>query len=151
MKQEIERKFRLLGPPPPDLLHTHAQLSQGYLPSGMRVRRTPQQIYLCMKSEGDLSRQEWEVPIPIWVWASIWPHTEGRRLEKTRYLISWGGYLLEVDQYHDSLEGLWTMECEFESKDDAKLFVLPPWAQDAEEVTYDIRYRNAVLAQDGLP
>jgi CYTH domain-containing protein len=148
---EIERKYRLLRPPAPELLGEGEAIAQGYLPAGIRIRRIGSRCFLTLKSEGDLAREEWEVPLPEWAFTQLWPETRGRRLEKRRYRVPHGSSTLDVDEYSGALAGLWTLECEVASLEEAEAFALPGWAADAEEVTRDARYRNAVLAERGLP
>ena len=148
---EIERKFRLRRGPGRELLDAGVAIAQGYLPAGLRIRRKGSAFFLTLKSEGDLVREEWEVPLPEWAFAQLWPETAGRRLEKYRYHVAHERWTLEVDEYAGPLVGLWTLECEFASVEEAERFTLPAWASDAEDVTRDERYRNAVLAERGLP
>lgn len=148
---EIERKYRLPAVPPRELLGEGVAIAQGYLQAGLRIRRKGSACFLTLKSEGDLVREEWEVAMPEWAFLALWPETAGRRLEKRRYLVRDGRFTLEVDEYGGPLAGLWTLECEFASVEEAARFTLPGWVQGAEEVTHDERYRNAVLAARGLP
>jgi CYTH domain-containing protein len=148
---EIERKFLLHGPPDHGLLGRGESIAQGYLPLGLRLRRKGERHYVTLKSEGTLSREEWETELPPWAFAQLWPATEKRRLEKTRYEVAHGDLTLEIDEYHGRLAGLWTLECEFASEAEAHAFTLPAWAADATDVTEDMRYRNASLAVFGLP
>jgi CYTH domain-containing protein len=148
---EIERKFVLAGPPPSELLGAGVEIAQGYLPERLRIRRKGERCYITLKSEGGLAREEWETELPAWAFAQLWPHTDGRRLEKRRYALAHAGRTLEVDRYGGRLEGLWTLECEAACVEEARAFTLPAWASGAREVTEDPRYRNAVLAERGLP
>ena len=118
---------------------------------GLRLRRMGQRHFLTLKGEGGLCRKEWETEIPAWVFEQLWPLTEKKRLEKTRYRIAWGNRTLEVDEYHGPLAGLWTVECEFASEEEARAFVLPEWLPGARDVTLDPAYRNSSLAFFGLP
>ena len=80
----------------------------------------------------------------------LWPLTEGRRIEKTRYEIEAdGGLTIELDVYAGALTGLVVAEVEFASEEDADGFAAPAWLGD--EVTDDPRYKNQRLACDGAP
>jgi len=68
---------------------------------------------------------------------------------KTRHRFGLGGHTVELDVFHDELDGLVVAEVEFDSSDALRSFEPPPWFDD--EVTDDRRYRNASLAVDGRP
>jgi len=81
---------------------------------------------------------------------ALWPLTEGRRIEKTRYEISAGQRLMiELDVYGGGLEGLVVAEVEFPTRAEAEAFDAPPWF--GPDVTDDERYKNQRLATAGLP
>jgi adenylate cyclase len=80
----------------------------------------------------------------------LWPLTEGRRIEKTRYEIPGeDGSTIELDVYDGALDGLVVAEVEFDSEDAADRFAGPDWL--GEEVTDDKRYKNQRLACEGRP
>jgi CYTH domain-containing protein len=70
---------------------------------------------------------------------------------KTRHLITYGDYELELDIYSGDLQGMITLECEFPSREEARSFTLPPVFSQALEVTDDFRYKNKYLAEQGMP
>jgi CYTH domain-containing protein len=70
---------------------------------------------------------------------------------KNRYRIQYGGWILELDEYTDSLAGLVILEVEFKSEEEATAFILPDWATSALEVTTDKCYKNKNLALHGAP
>ncbi|MBI5480810.1 MAG: CYTH domain-containing protein [Deltaproteobacteria bacterium] len=148
---EIERKFVLREVPERARLGPGVAIAQGYLQSGLRLRRKGDRYYLTLKGAGALSHEEWETEMPAWAFARLWPLTAQRRLEKTRYEVPEGPHTLEVDEYHGRLAGLWTLECEFSSEAEAGAFSLPAWAASALDVTADYSYRNSNLAVCGLP
>ena len=110
---------------------------------------------ITVKEDGNLAREEWEKELPEWAFNIVWPNTKGARVHKTRHFVHYvndfGVYLLEIDDYKKSLEGLIRLECEFKTVEAATDFVLPAWAEDAVEVTNDPRYKNKNLAVHGLP
>jgi adenylate cyclase len=81
----------------------------------------------------------------------LWPLTEGRRIEKVRYLVpaEAPGLVIEVDVYDGALAGLVVAEVEFAGEADAEAFVPPAWL--GREVTGDARFKNQRLAVDGPP
>ena len=153
---EIERKFLVQPTHLPDNIdrYPHDLIQQGYLAvtsegGEVRVRRKGDRGYLTVKSGGDLQRSEHEVELTPQQFQQLWPATEGRRLEKTRYLIRHGDHLIELDVYHASLTGLSTAEVEFTSIEASQSFQPPAWF--FREVTQDSRYKNRNLALHGRP
>ena len=151
---EIERKF-LVEQPPPDLdACPHGEIEQGYVALDgeveVRVRRYGDQAFLTIKSGGDRVRLEEEFEIDPRRFRALWSLTEGRRIQKTRYLIpAMGGLRIELDVYQGTLAGLLTAEIEFDSSAAAAAFTPPEWL--GADVTDDPRYKNKRLATEGLP
>ena len=142
--------------PPGDLDRWPATpIEQGYLAIGddgteVRVRRRAGQATLTVKSGATRARVEEELDIELERFERLWPLTEGRRIEKTRYEIAAdGGLTIELDVYGGALDGLVVAEVEFASEDDADAFAPPSWI--GREVTEDKRYKNQRLACDGAP
>jgi adenylate cyclase len=152
---EIERKFVLASPPPGLGEHPHARIEQGYValdPNGteVRVRRKGDARTLTIKSGAGLKRTERESALDEAAFEDLWPLTEGRRVNKTRYDVPLPeGLKAEVDVYDGALEGLVTAEVEFGDEQQAGAFDPPDWLGD--EVTGDKRYANRTLATDGAP
>lgn len=145
---EIERKFLVTTFPDGEL---HAvSLHQGYLTTPtdsaeLRLRQQGTEYFMTLKSEGGLSRQEYEIQIDVTQFEMLWPATEGRRVEKTRYSGKLpDGQLFELDVFAGYLSPLMLVEVEFLSEDAAQAFIPPPWF--GEEVTEDKRYKNKALA-----
>ena len=149
--QEIERKWLVRDLPSLQEL-PREQIIQGYLAissdgTEVRIRRKGEKFFQTVKSQGGLARDEVEVEISQDQFRALWPATEGRRLEKTRYALEWSGYQLEIDVYQGSLAELVVVELEFESAEESKRFSPPAWF--GEEVTEDKRYKNSSLALNG--
>jgi CYTH domain-containing protein len=116
----------------------------------VRVRRRGDQAYLTVKAGAGRVRVEEEIEIESDRFERLWPLTEGRRIEKTRYEVDGdGGHLIEVDVYTGDLDGLVTAEVEFDSEEAADAFEPPAWL--GEDVTEDLRYKNQRLARSGAP
>jgi CYTH domain-containing protein len=96
-----------------------------------------------------MSRVEVELPVDRDEAESLWPHTAGRRLEKVRYEVPVDGGVAEVDRYGGELEGLWTVEVEFDDESAAAAFTAPAWF--GAEVTTTAGWSNAALARHGRP
>jgi adenylate cyclase len=151
---EIERKFRVDQLPEAGSLTASASIDQGYLAVGsdgteVRIRRKGDRFYQTVKRGEGLSRLQTEVTLSGEQFEAMWPHTEGRRVEKTRYEIPYGGHVIELDVFHGALEGLIIAEVEFESAEQSAGFEPPEWF--GEEVTDDGRYQNRNLALHGRP
>ena len=152
---EIERKF--LPATPPDGLERYPseRLEQGYLAidgdrAEVRLRRAGGRARLTIKGSGTRTRIEEELRLDDGQFESLWPLTEGRRIEKRRYRIPLAAQLTaELDVYEGALAGLLTVEVEFASEHESSQFVAPPWF--GAEVTDDGRYKNKRLATDGRP
>lgn len=146
--KEIERKFLVKGPVPGDL--TSEPIRQGYVTvasdsAEVRLRRKGDACFLTVKSEGGLVRDEYEIAIGGPEFETLWPLTEGRRVEKTRHRGKLaGGLEFELDVFEGHLAPLVLVEVEFPSKAAADTFVPPEWF--GREVTEDKRYRNSALA-----
>jgi CYTH domain-containing protein len=153
--QELERKFALSAIPFELSDYPASEIRQGYLaidPDGseVRVRRRGERCSLTVKRGAGLSRDEEELDLGEDGFGRLWPLTEGRRVEKTRYEIPAADDLLvELDVYAGALEGLITAEIEFVSEAEAERFQAPDWL--GREVTEDPAYKNRRLASDGLP
>jgi adenylate cyclase len=150
---EIEKKY-LLSELPKIRMNSEDTIKQGYIFTSngeMRVRQKGNRFFLTVKSDGNLTRQEWEEEIPAWVFETLWLQTEGRRVEKTRFSISFNTTVLEFDEYYGELEGLFTLECEFANEQAAGQFTLPEWVENAVDITANKAYKNKNLAVVGLP
>lgn len=151
---EIERKF-LVEQTPGDLWEFSWQaIRQGYLVIGSdsseaRLRDRENIHTITVKTKGDLVRGEWETPINNEQFDTLWPATEGKRIEKTRFSIPYLQNIVELDVYSGQLEGLITAEVEFMSEQQASSFIAPGWF--GLEVTDDKRYKNQNLAIFGAP
>jgi CYTH domain-containing protein len=156
MTIEIERKFVLAEVPGTDLLGAGKVLRQGYLAEEddvvVRVRVGEESATLTVKAGGGLTRTEVELLISRDDVDALWPHTAGRRIEKTRHRVmrpELGDRVAELDVYAGALSGLCTAEVEFDSEEDAANFSPPAWF--GREVTGDGRWSNAALSRHGLP
>jgi CYTH domain-containing protein len=119
-----------------------------------RVRKVTkadaEKYYFTVKSKGDLVRQEVEVEISYSDYQKLIGGCMGGIIEKTRYLVPLSEKLIaEVDVYKNDLQGIRTVEVEFESRNQAETFKIPSWF--GKEVTYDERYKSWSLACKGIP
>src|ERR1700712_4605658 len=129
-------------------------IEQGYLAldqdTEVRLRRSGDELLLTAKGGHGEVREEVEVSIDPKSFEALWPLTAGRRVRKVRHYMPLAhGLRAEVDVYEDGLDGLCTVEVEFDSEDASRAFTPPPWF--GRELTGDQRYANQTLATEGLP
>ncbi len=152
--REIERKF-LVKKVPQDLhSYPHREIIQGYLAVTedgveVRLRKKGDRCYQAVKSDQGIEREETEIEFTRKQFESLWPLTQGRRIEKRRYEIEYQGVTIELDVYHGILSGLVTAEVEFESLSASDSFTPPEWF--GTEITRDERFKNKNLALYGAP
>ena len=95
----------------PDLTAcTGVKISQGYIAVGengteVRLRRKGERFYQTVKQGKGVQRTEVEVELSRAQFDTLWPLTEGRRVEKVRYEMVEGTWTIELDVYRGS-EGL---------------------------------------------
>lgn len=154
MPVEIERKFLVASESWRSAAGAGVPIAQGYLsvsgPFAARVRRMGDAGFLTMKSnDSGLQRLEFEYPIPAADAETMLSQlgADGLRLEKTRHLLRHEGHEWSVDVFGGALSGLILAEIELTDPDES--FAKPDWL--GAEVTHDLRYRNAALAERGLP
>jgi adenylate cyclase len=150
---EIERKWLVSTPPPLTNLEGR-KIIQGYIAvcadgTEVRLRQKGKSFFQTIKTGHGLKRGEIETELSEKQFKTLWPGTEGRRLEKLRYVIEWSGYQIELDLYQKNLRGLVLAEVEFKSLERAERFSPPQWF--GKEVTNDKRYKNASLAARANP
>jgi CYTH domain-containing protein len=148
MAKEIERKFLVSGEFRQDSPESY-RIMQGYICSDpdrtVRVRVRGDKGFLTIKgrsSEDGLSRYEWEKEIPVSEAVELMALCGSGVIDKTRYLVPFGGHTYEVDVFHGANEGL--VLAEIELSDEQEAFEKPSWL--GEEVTGDVRYYNSMLS-----
>lgn len=150
MKQEIERKFIVIGDEWRTVAGEGKMCCQGYITAGpdgatVRVRLLADRGFLTIKGPTrGMVRPECEYEIPAADAEYMIENLCGDRLvSKKRYNIKHGGKVWELDEFLGLNEGLLVAEIELERED--QHFEKPAWA--GEEVTFDARYTNAALAR----
>ena len=148
MAKEIERKFLVSGDFKQEACDSF-RLVQGYISTDpdrtVRVRIKGEQGFLTIKGRSSLdglSRYEWEKEIPVSEALELMNLCVSGVIDKTRYLVPYGGHTYEVDVFHGSNEGL--VLAEIELSDELEAFEKPFWL--GEEVTGDVRYYNSMLS-----
>ncbi len=145
---EIERRFLLKNDSWKNLASPPKLLRQGYLSvekeRTIRVRIVGDQAWLTLKGYlSDVSRSEFEYPIPLADAQTMMETMSPFVLEKYRYEIHDGGFTYEIDQYFGDNAPLIVAELELPAEDTP--FARPDWL--GEEITSDGRYSNAYLSK----
>src|SRR5678815_4414623 len=135
---EIERVFKVRQVPKNIEQYPSADIVQGYLAvdasgSEVRLRKMGEHFFETFKGSGRLQRRELEIELNHDQFKALWPGTEGRRIEKTRYQIEWADKTIELNIFRGSLEGLVLAEVEFTSRQESEEFKPPDWL--GEDVT----------------
>ena len=156
---EIERKFTIKRLPEQLESYPKKELEQGYLCKKpiIRVRRMKkngkESYILCYKSKLGLEQkedglanvcEEVELRLTREAYETLLSKAEGRIITKTRYLIPYGAYTIELDVFGGVYFGLRFAEVEFPSEEEANAFLPPDWFD--RDVTFDRRFRNNHLA-----
>jgi adenylate cyclase len=146
MPLEIERKFLVTD----DSWRDGApgtRISQGYLSQDpdrtVRVRIGGERAWLTIKGRTcGMTRAEFEYEIPVAEARELLALCLPVVIDKTRFRVSFGGHLWEIDVFHGGNDGLIIAEVELVAE--AISPALPPWVGD--EVSAEARYFNSCLA-----
>ncbi len=149
---EIERKYLLSTLPPAAEGASSLSIRQGYLPGQVIVERlrhvrdeSGERCYRTVKAGRGGARIELEEEIERGLFDALWPLTEGRRLEKRRYLVPEGDLTWEVDAFTDRPLVLAEVELPNEGSEPA----IPHWLRPflLRDVTGEVAYLNVTLAR----
>lgn len=159
MAKEIERKYTVNAQAVADLIEQNhyehkREISQYYILAtkelAIRLRKDEgdEHAVLAVKSGGNaLAVDEYEFQTLLSEYDVKKPDMVGVEILKTRYEITFEGLLWELDVFRGDLDGLVVAEVELDDADAA--VPLPSWVE--KEVTFDVQYKNAMLALHGLP
>jgi len=146
---EIERKF-LVNDEFIHLAKDKFEIAQGYLSSNpertVRIRIAGEKAFITVKGASDVSgmkRYEWEREIKPAEAKELLLLCEKGVIEKTRYIVEQGNFIVEIDVFKGENEGLVLAEIELNSID--QKITLPSWL--GKEVTGDNRYYNSYLSK----
>lgn len=147
MAKETERKF-LVKSEFRHLAVREIRIIQTYLSidpqKTIRIRIADEKAFLTVKSrpqKNTITRNEWEVEIPLIDAREMMSICLPGRIVKTRFLVPSGIHTFEIDVFHEKNEGLIVAEIELNSDDES--FDKPDWLGD--EVTGESQYYNANL------
>lgn len=148
MGLEIERRFLLKNDRWREYVRETRTLHQGYLSvekeRSIRVRITQGQAWLTLKGFiSDVSRSEFEYPVPVEDAQAILETMCVFKVEKIRHIVEYQGIRFEIDEFAGSNAPLVLAELELPSED--ARYPQPDWL--GEEVTSDGRFTNAYLSK----
>lgn len=146
---EIEKKFLIAEIPDNLEQYQHCEIEQGYLNQEpvLRIRKKDDAFILTYKSKGMMVRQEEEFPLTEEAYVHLRDKIDGRLIKKTRYLIPYREYTVELDVFHGAMAPLVMAEVEFATESEANEFLPPQWF--GEEVTFEKKYHNVNMALGG--
>jgi len=170
--KEIERKFLVDEKNLPDLKNRdYHDITQGYMQNlgGQYIYRLRQVLfatadgmilgdryYQTIKGKGTKEREEYETPLFKPQFDVFWRLCEHMSVHKNRYILTEHDVKPDdikkevfLDVYKNGLNGMYTVEVEFESLEDCDAYVPEPWF--GLEVTEDSRYSNFRMCLDGKP
>lgn len=149
MALEIERKYLVNSDLYRNMAISCSHIIQAYLARPergvVRIRIRDDKAFLTVKSRNTgASRNEWEYPIPVAdAREMIDKISDGKLIDKSRYIVDYGGYKWEIDEFHGALEGLVVAEVELPSDN-----IVPPQPPFVgREVTGERRFYNSVLLE----
>jgi len=153
---QIERRFLVdFNNIPWDGLGTGVDILQSYISLNpeIRLRNTDGSNFTFLLrtpiDEAGLSRQDIEFEISKEEYDELFQKISGIVVHKTRFRLSHEGQNIRVDIFLGELNSLVLAEVVFDSIEDAEAYEPLEWF--GEEVTEDLRYRNAALSMYGLP
>lgn len=144
MALEIERKFLVLNQSFIDNAVSKIDMRQGYLSrdadATVRVRIANGKAFLTVKTRNKgCVRNEFEYVVPVADAETMLAACKGLVIDKTRYVVPFGGYRWEIDEFHGALDGVVVAEIELPTAD--AQFAIPPFV--GEEVTGRPEYYNS--------
>lgn len=145
---EIERKFLIEKVPPKLLEYPNQCIEQGYLCTEpvVRIRRQDQNYILTYKSKGLMVREEYNLPLTEEAYLHLRQKIDGLLIAKTRYRIPLEkGLTAELDVFHGEHQGLFLVEVEFPTEEDARAFIPLDWF--GRDVTFSTKYHNSTLSR----
>ncbi len=149
---EIEKKWRVSDLPGTLSGYECIDMEQAYLNEHptVRIRRENDAYFLTYKgiSDSDISHTEYNLPLTKEAFDHMLPKCDGRIIRKKRYRIPLddGTLCAELDIFDEPFAPLMIVEVEFSSVEEAEAFTPPEWF--GEDVSYDRRFKNAVMAID---
>jgi CYTH domain-containing protein len=163
---EIEKKYKVEKIPFELSKYDYYEITQGYITTDpvIRIRRKvlkdTEEYILCYKekvnndSDGNNKKSdvkvninhEYETQISKKAFEKLIKEVKGHIITKTRYLIPYESFLIELDVFHGDYEGLIVAEVEFKEENMIKDFTVPSWF--GKDLSGDKKYTNAYMSQN---
>ncbi len=151
MAVERERKF-LVKTLPDVSAAERKEIIQKYISGSpeLRVRRIGDDYILTKKGPGTHTREEEEMEISRELFLFLEGDRPPMQIHKTRYYLPLsGGRTAELDIYKEEFQGFYSVEVEFETKEEMQAFEPPHWF--GREVTERKDLTNYRMAKNGIP
>lgn len=154
MGVEIERKFKVDESIAKEYYekalkgqYEYKKIEQAYLTTNpvIRVRKSDEEYYMTYKGKGFVEREEYNLPLTEEAYITLCGKADGNIISKTRVLIPYEKYMIELDVFHKPFEQLIIAEVEFNTVEEANSFVKPGWFK--EDVTEDRKFSNSFLSR----
>lgn len=151
MFKEIEKKYLIKNPPKDYKSFPSVEIEQYYLATKnitLRLRKISSKkdkYYLTLKYGVGVVRTEIEPRIPKYLYILLVKYFAFSVIRKTRYMIPFKKYIIELDIYKGEINKLITAEIEFMNLKDFETFAPPKWFY--RDVTLDPKYKNKQLAE----
>ena len=145
---EIERKYLIKELPKNLEDYPCHQIEQGYLSTKpvVRIRKSDEKYILTYKGKGLLEREEYNLPLTKESYEHLREKVDGILIKKRRYKIPYQEkYTIELDVFEEELAPLLLAEVEFDTREEADVFVPPLWF--GEDVTFSGKYQNSYLSR----
>ena len=143
---EIERKYLIKNLPFTLNEYSFHKIEQAYLNTDpvIRIRKQDDDYIFTYKGRGLMVREEYNLPLNEQAYYHLREKADGIILSKTRYLIPFKTYTIELDIFDAPYEGLILAEVEFPDESSANSFTAPDWF--GEDVTFSKIYHNSTLS-----
>ncbi len=148
---EIEKKYLVEKIPFGLEKYPYHEIEQAYICSNpvLRVRKKDNEFIFTYKNRVETENavnvsDEVECKLDEATYKKLLKKADGNIIKKTRFLIPYGKFTIELDIFHDKFVGLKLAEVEFESEEESASFTPPDWF--GEDVSGDIRFTNNYMA-----
>jgi len=149
---EIERKFLIKSIPENQKIEKSIRIEQYYICRDdnkiIRIRKIDDVFNIGIKQGGGMIRFEKEIEISKKDFEELKKLAPDNKIIKTRHIVRYNKYDIEIDEFDGNHKGLVIAEIEFSSESEAKQFNPPSWF--GVEVTNNILYTNSNLSKTQL-
>lgn len=123
------------------------EIEQAYLTTDpvVRVRKSDDEYYMTYKGKGMIEREEYNLPLTKEAYETLASKADGNVISKTRILIPYDKYTVELDVFKAPFDYIRMAEVEFDSREEADSFIAPDWF--LEEVTNNREYHNSNMSR----